>query len=386
METMQADMDGGRVGAGRKPFTGELRCRTLPRLCKENSSLLRRELARVASQPNMNDFATSSMKIFLRTVLPAAVKPRSAAAWIGALCLALSAVAAEDDLLRIDNGAVSVGIDRAKGGSITWLSWREYPRNAVNIADPGRLIQQSYYAGKPIERLAEGQSKAWSPWTWNPIQGGGVGSWARVTEFKRTASNVLYSATVPKLWDMANEEARAQMRQWTSFEPGFSNVIVVRCEFESQREENDRWGPPVARHQEIPACYFTRNFAFVKSYLGDGKWRVETQPPGPPWGHARPPLKAMACFNEQGNGIGIFSPGASEPWNFGPHGTKITDEPAAAPCMHVAPLDSVALTPRSEYRYRYWLLTGTEAELAATLEKLWAKYSREQAVLQRPGG
>ena len=35
-----------------------------------------------------------------------------------------------------------------------------------------------------LDRRAEGQSKAWSPWSWNPIQGGGVGSWARVTEFK----------------------------------------------------------------------------------------------------------------------------------------------------------------------------------------------------------
>ena len=40
------------------------------------------------------------------------------------------------------------------------------------------------------------------------------------------------------------------------------------------------------RHQEIPACYFTRNFSVVKSYLGEGQWRVETQPPGPPWGQA----------------------------------------------------------------------------------------------------
>jgi hypothetical protein len=67
-----------------------------------------------------------------------------------------------------------------------------------------------------------------------------------------------------------------------------------------------------------------------------------------------------------------------------PHGTQLTAEPAAGPCMHVAPLDSVRLGPKSEYRYRYWLLTGTEAELAATLEKLWAKYSREQAVLHPP--
>lgn len=296
------------------------------------------------------------------------------------LALTLAGAAAVDNLLKTDNGTVCVGIDRSKGGSITWLSWRAYPKNAVNIADPGRLIQQSYYAGKSLARIAEGQSKAWSPWTWNPIQGGGVGSWARVTEFKRADSTTLYSVTVPKLWDMANEEARAVMRQWTGFESGMSNVIVVRCEFVSQREENDRWGPAVPRHQEIPACYFTRNFSLVKTYLGDGQWRTETQPPGPPWGHAKPPRKAMACFNEQGQGIAVFSPAATQPWNFGPHGTTPTDSPTAGPCMHVAPLDTVRLGPKSEYCYRYWLLTGTEAELTTTLAALWTKYAEEKAV------
>ena len=332
------------------------------------------------------DLATGRMKVFVRTLLPAAGTRRwLALGLMSALPLTLTAVAAEGDLLTIDNGALAVGIDRSKGGAITWLSWRAYPRNAVNIADPGRLIQQSYYAGKALDRVADGQSKAWSPWTWNPIQGGGVGSWARVTEFKGAASNMLHSVTAPKLWDMANEEARAVMRQWSSFEPGFSNVIVVRCEFVSQRDENDRWGPAVTRHQEIPACYFTRNFSVVKSYLGEGQWRVETHPPGPPWGQARPPRKAMACFNEEGNGIGVFSPGATQPWNFGPHGAKLTAEPGAGPCMHVAPLDSVALGPKSEYRYRYWLLTGTEGELAGTLDALWAKYSGERAVLHPAG-
>ena len=42
--------------------------------------------------------------------------------------------------MTIDNGSVKVGIDREKGGAITWLSSDAYPQNAVNIADPGREI------------------------------------------------------------------------------------------------------------------------------------------------------------------------------------------------------------------------------------------------------
>ena len=212
-----------------------------------------------------------------------------------------------EDLLLLDNGAVKVGIDRAKGAAITWLSWAAYPQNMVNSADPGRLIQQSYYAGLRLDRKADGQSKAWSPWSWNPIQGGGVSSWARVNEFKRIDDHTLYGETVPKLWDMPNEEAAALMRQWTGFEPDMPNVVVVRCEFVAQRAEGDRWGPAKLSPQEVPACYFTRNFSTVKSYLGDGHWRDETQPPGPPWGKARPPKNAMALFAPGGQGVAVFS-------------------------------------------------------------------------------
>lgn len=292
--------------------------------------------------------------------------------------------AATNELLKLDNGTLQVGIERGKGGSITWLAWRGHPKNAVNLADPGRLIQQSYYAGRPLDRTAEGQSKEWSPWPWNPIQGGGVGSWARVTQFERTADGTLYSETIPKLWDMPDEEAAARMRQWTRFEPGHSNVIVVRCEFVSQRASEDRWGPAVLLQQEVPALYFTRSFAAVKSYLGNGQWRTESQPPGPPWGQARPPRHAMAAFNAHGQGIAIFSPVADDVWNFGPHGTGNSDNSQAGPCLHIAPLARVPFGPASEYTYRYWLAVGTAEELAATLDTLAAKYAGEKAVLREP--
>ena len=292
--------------------------------------------------------------------------------------------ASVEDLLFLDNGTVKVGIDRKKGAAITWLSSADYPKSLVNLTDPGRLIQQSYYSGKKLDRRADGQHAAWSPWTWNPIQGGGVGSWARVNEFKRLEPPALYSETVPKLWDMPNEEAAAIMRQWTGFEPTMANVVVVRCEFVSQREDNDRWGAAVPRDQEVPACYFTRNFSAAKSYLGDGQWRDETQPLGPPWGKAQPPLNAMAFFTPDGQGVAVFSPAATQPWNFGPHGEGVSDDPVAGPCMHVAPLDRVSFGPKSIYRFRYWLILGTAPQLATRLDELLKKYSHERAELAAP--
>lgn len=294
------------------------------------------------------------------------------------------ALSRAEDLLLLDNGTVKIGINRAMGASITWLSWAAYPRNMINSVDPGRLIQQSYYAGRTLDRQADGQSHAWSPWPWNPIQGGGVGSWARVTEFRRLDDHTLYGETIPKLWDMPDEEAAALMRQWTGFEPAMPDVVVVRCELICQRAPDDRWGPAKLSPQEIPACYFTRNFSTFKSYLGNGEWRTETQPPGPPWGKAEPPLKAMACFAAGGQGVAVFSPTASGHWNFGPHGTGDGDDPAAGPCIHVAPLDRVNLGPKSTYRYRYWLIVGTEAQIAARLDSLRKRYADERAELSDP--
>jgi len=183
---------------------------------------------------------------------------------------------------------------------------------------------------------------------------------------------------------MPNEEAAALMHQWTEFEPKMPDVVVIRCELICHRALEDRWGPARLSPQEIPACYFTRNFSVIKSYLGDGQWRAEKQPPGPPWGKAEPPLKAMACFAANGQGVAVFSPTATQPWNFGPHAGGASDDPAAGPCVHVAPIDRVNLGPTSTYRYRYWLVVGTEAQLAARLDSLWKQYSAERAELTSP--
>lgn len=310
------------------------------------------------------------------------------------LCLLIGVVTAfvladarppqKEELLQIDNGVVKIGIDREKGASLTWLSWSRYPGNSINSHDPGRLIQQSYYAGEGIDRTSEGQHKAWTPWTWNPIQGGGVGSWARVVEFQKQKDVLLFGETIPKLWDMPNEEAEALMRQWTGFEAEMPNVAVVKCEFVSQRKPNDKWGEERARHQELPACYFTRNFSRFASYLGDGNWREESQPAGPPWGRADPPRKAMACFNTEGQGIAVFSPASDERWNFGPHGPGNSSDPIGAPCVHVAPIATVRLSPLSTLQYRYWLIVGTEKEIEARLDELWTKYSDEALALTSP--
>lgn len=293
----------------------------------------------------------------------------------------------EPEILFLENDAMKIGVDRSMGASITWLSWQAQPENVVNIHDPGRLIQQSYYAGTKLDRQADGQHSAWSPWVWNPIQGGGVMSWARVTRFHTLDDRMLVSETIPKLWDMPDEEAQALMVQTTQFEPGMRNVVCVRNRLVCKRGDGDRWGPAVPRHQELPACYFTSAFRHVKSYLGDGEWRREDQPPGPPWGRATPPLNVMACFNDEGQGVAIFSPAADAHWNFGPH-RKFTPKATsiAGPCMHLAPIATVRLGPTSTLEYRYWMIVGNQAEITQQIDLLLKKYPDEKLRLTETTG
>jgi hypothetical protein len=288
------------------------------------------------------------------------------------------------DLLFIDNDAVRIGIDRSMGASISWLSWRAHPQNIINIHDPGRLLQQSYYAGKKLDRRTDGQHEAWSPWTWNPIQGGGVMSWARVTRFEKSPDGRLIAETVPKLWDMPDEEAEAVMEQFTQFEPDMPNAVQVRNRFISKRRENDRWGGAVPRAQELPACYFTSAFHQIESYLGHGKWRREEQAPGPPWGTTTPPLNVMACFNDDGQGVAVFSPVADKYWNFGPHRPYTpAAKPEDGPCVHIAPLSIIALDAKSTLEYRYWLVVGSKEEITKAIDTLLGKYRSEKIILEK---
>lgn len=301
------------------------------------------------------------------------------------LALAVSVDAApkrpKPDIKSIDNGTVKIGMDRSMGASVTWLSWNGHPENAVNIHDPGRLVQQSYYAGKTLDRQKDGQSKHWSPWSWNPIQGGGVGSWAKVTKFEKTGEEKLFATTIPKLWDMADEEAEALMHQKCEFEPNMPNVVVVRNQLVCKRKEDDIWGKAVPRHQELPACYFTRQFDQFKTYEGKGEWKAVTQKPGPPWGKTTPKLNAMACFNDKGQGIGIYSPVADQHWNFGPVGNKKNAKPTDPHCVHMAPIATVKLGPKSVLDYRYWIICGSGQEIAKCFDRLIAKYGGEKLSL-----
>jgi hypothetical protein len=93
--------------------------------------------------------------------------------------------------LSIENSRVTVKIASHCGGAITWISQKRGP-NLVNTYDVGRLIQQSYYAGAALDLRNLGQSPSWSPWPWNPIQGGSFKGSPSIVEEFTSKNGVLY--------------------------------------------------------------------------------------------------------------------------------------------------------------------------------------------------
>lgn len=288
----------------------------------------------------------------------------------------VSIATAADDTLSLDNGVATVKIDRARGGAITWISPAGGP-NLINLHDLGRLVQQSYYAGTKLDRRAEGQSPHWSPWQWNPIQGGSFINKPGIVERFESRAGVLHSRTVPKLWDMPDETAECVMEQWSAFEPGLPNSIRVTNTLTIRRSADDRWGNAVPHHQELPAIYLVRAFAEARILQEDGTWTDYPMPAlrDKGWGRPAVPARAMAFYRADGLGFAIYSPESDTTWNCGVTGTSRSADPRHADTTHVAPIATVRLDRDTTYTFRYWMILGTKTEIDAALARLTARPS-----------
>ena len=268
--------------------------------------------------------------------------------------------------------------DTARGGAISYISPAGSERNLVNIADEGRYIQQSYYAGRRVERLLEGQSPAWSPWSWNPIQCGDYArNRAQILETRQTADST-YVKCVPMQWDMDNKPAEAIMEQWTSLH---DNVVRVRCRLTCRRTDNI-YGEGVANDQEIPAVYPISALRNLYAYFGaapftgaeiaateiiqleSGFWGIYT-----PGNGNFPTEKWMAFVDNNKWGIGVYSPQATK-FLAGRAG-QAGKESASPATGYIAPVRVETLMKNSVSEYNYYLIVGTLDEIRAKIYQIY---------------
>lgn len=274
--------------------------------------------------------------------------------------------------LVLDNGVLTLKLDLTRGGAIAYISKAGSTRSLVNIADEGRYIQQSYYAGKALDRKAEGQSPAWSPWSWNPIQVGDAHrNRAKILKYKKT-EDTLYVECVPMLWDMNNKPAEAEMEQWTAVK---NNVIHVRCRITCHRTD-DLYGDAVENDQELPAVYPISALKNLYSYLG-------------PTPFADAALTNLAVINLSSGFWGVYEHVAEhwmafvddQHWGMGVYNAQCTRflagrsgapglEAKAASTSYIAPVKKEVLRKHSAYAYQYDIVIGTLDEIRSRIYQL----------------
>jgi hypothetical protein len=294
------------------------------------------------------------------------------AATSGNIILDFISVELKPEEFGLNNGTIHLMQDLSRGGAISYISKSTDTRNIVNIADEGRYIQQSYYAGNSLNRQSEGQSPSWSPWCWNPIQ---VGDYARnraaiITSEKTSTS--LYVKCTPMLWDMNNKPAEAIMEQWTTLD---GNVIKVRNKLTCLRTDN-LYGENILRDQEIPAVYPISALKNLYSYFGSAPF-TNAAMDNPAvvylssgfWGRYNSVTeKWMAFVDDSQWGIGVYSPSATK-FLAGMSGST-GGEATSTSTSYIAPVRQERLMKNSVMEYEYYLIIGTLSEIRTKIYQI----------------
>jgi hypothetical protein len=267
--------------------------------------------------------------------------------------------------LVADNGKLTVKFDLSRGGAISWISHSRSQRSLVNIADEGRYIQQSYYAGKSLDRKAEGQSPNWSPWAWNPIQvGDAFGNRAKILDYKQSKDS-LYVKCIPMQWDMNNRPAEAEMEQWTFLK---GNILTIKNRLTCHRTDQI-YGDSLMRNQELPAVYPISALKNLFTYEGNApftnepykKLEVKNLASGF-WGRYKEVSENWMAFVDNTEfGMLVYNPQctmflagmAGEPGK----------EATSTSTSYIAPIKDEIIYKNAVYEYEYYILIGSLAEM-----------------------
>ncbi|MHB8403635.1 MAG: T9SS type A sorting domain-containing protein [Bacteroidia bacterium] len=275
-------------------------------------------------------------------------------------------------VLSTDNGIIKIQLDLTRGGAISYLSNSDSSNNLVNIHDEGRYIQQSYYAGNPVNRLADGQNPSWSPWSWNPIQvGDSYNNRAKILAFWKH-SDTLYTKCTPMLWDMNNMPAEAEMEQWSVLD---SNAIKVHCKLTCHRTDNI-YAENVIDNQELPATYFISTLDNLYTYMGNSPFSSAALS-NPAlvnlssgfWGKYNGVNEHwMAFVNSSNWGVGVYNQDCTY-FLAGISGSTGGNDTSPS-TMYIAAIENAILNKNSVFNYDYDIILGTVNQIRQYVYKV----------------
>ena len=272
--------------------------------------------------------------------------------------------------MGLDNGTVHVRLDVSQGGAISYISASGSTRSIINTHDEGRYVQQSYYSGNRVDRRAQGESPAWSPWPWNPIQvGDAYLHHAQITGYDM--GDTLYTKCIPMLWDMDSMPAQATMEQWTTLD---SNVITVRNRLTCFRTDTI-YGNATAG-QELPAVYIVSTLRNLYSYFGAQPFTNAPVQRVPVvnlasgfWGtYDTTSEHWMAFVDDTLWGLGVFNRRCTL-FYAGIAGAAGAEDTSYS-TNYIAPSHRDSLPSKCVYEYSYNLILGTLPKIRATVYRL----------------
>lgn len=267
----------------------------------------------------------------------------------------------------LDNGTVKVGIDLAKGGSITYLSKSGTNDNIINNYDLGRQVQQSYYSGpEPYDPPNNGAigwtgNPGWTNWPWNPIQtGDSYGNRSQVLSYTNDGQ-MLYVKCRPMQWALNNKPGECTYESWITLTN--STVIVSNRLLNTRTDIAQQY---FARHQELPAVYTIGRLYRLFSYAGNAPFTSGTLTnfpnTPPPWLYWKATESWAALVDVNNWGLGVYHPGAMQ-FVGGFNSTPGSGGPTNDPCGYMSPLHAEVLDNNIEYTYSYHLILGTLTQI-----------------------
>jgi hypothetical protein len=258
-----------------------------------------------------------------------------------------------DDWIFLQNEFIRVGLLRSHGGAVAHLSNRDSEFNFLNHYDHGRLVQQSYYGDEDDSRWGK------KPWRYNPVQGGDYqGRAGTIVEF-RASETTAYCKSLPRHWASGLLLDECLMEQWVELD---GPVVRLRYSFEYRGKESH-----AARHQETPAVFVSPKLPTLVTYTGKQPWTGDAtsrSTPGWPNEYLSITENWAAYVGEDGLGVGVFVPGASEATCYRFQGGS------GSSCSYIAPLKTFALTPGMKYSYTAYLTLGSDETIRSRFESL----------------